>query len=160
MYSDYAFSSNGFTYTQGYNQLDGAAALVFARERHVFTDGDRQRGRNQMAVIKAVINDLATSDMLKNYKQVLNEISSNIVTSMTYDEISELVQFQLSDMKEWDIQTYSVNGSDSMATTYSGGAEELYVMVPDESTIEQAKQYLADMYAGKTITVQTDDAEQ
>ena len=25
---------------------------------------------------------------------------------------------------------------------------------------EQAKQYLADMYAGKTITVQTDDAEQ
>lgn len=160
VYSDYAFSSNGFTYTQGYNQLDGAAALVFARERHVFTDGDRQRGRNQMAVIKAVINDLATSDMLKNYKQVLNEISSNIVTSMTYDEISELVQFQLSDMKEWDIQTYSVNGSDSMATTYSGGAEELYVMVPDESTIEQAKQYLADMYAGKTITVQTDDAEQ
>lgn len=159
VYSDYSFYSNGYSYTQGYNQLDGAAALVFARERHAFSDGDRQRGRNQMAVIKAVINDMATSDMLKNYKEVLNEISANIVTSMSYDEISELVQFQLEDMKAWDIQTFSVNGYDSMATTYSGGSQELYVMVPDESTIEKAKEYLADMYAGKTIHVETEEEQ-
>lgn len=160
VYSDYSFYSNGYSYTQGYNQLDGAAALVFARERHAFSDGDRQRGRNQMAVIKAVINDMATSDMLKNYKEVLNEISSNIVTSMSYDDISELVKFQLEDMKAWDIQTFSVNGYDSMATTYSGGSQELYVMVPDESTIDKAREYLADMYAGKTIHVETEEEQQ
>ena len=67
--------------------------------------------------------------------------------------ISNLVMFQLDDMKPWDIQSYSVNGYDSMATTYSGGAQELYVMEPDMSTVDQAKQYLADMYAGKTIKV-------
>lgn len=153
VYSEYAFESYGYEYKQGYNHLDGEAALVFARTRHAFLDGDRQRGKNQMAVIKAIINDMATSDMLKNYTEVLDEISNNIVTSMTYDEISELVKFQLSDMKGWDIQSYSVNGTDGMAETYSAGSEELYVMIPDEATVEQAKQYLADMYAGKTITV-------
>lgn len=159
VYSDYSFSSNGFSYTKGYNHLNGEAALVFARERHAFTDGDRQRGRNQMAVIKAIIDDMATSDMLKNYTEVLDEISENIVTSMSYDDISELVQFQLSDMKAWDIQTYSVNGSDSMATTYSAGSQELYVMIPDEDTVEQAKQYLQDMYDGKMIYVETVESE-
>ncbi len=153
VYSEYAFESYGYSYKQGINHLDGEAALVFARTRHAFLDGDRQRGKNQMAVIKAIINDMATSDMLKNYTEVLDEISNNIVTSMTYDEISELVKFQLSDMKGWDIQSYSVNGTDGQAETYSGGSEELYVMIPDEATVEQAKQYLADMYAGKTITV-------
>lgn len=153
VYSEYAFESYGYSYKQGYNHLDGEAALVFARTRHAFLDGDRQRGKNQMAVIKAIINDMATSDMLKNYTEVLDEISNNIVTSMTYDEIAELVKFQLSDMKGWDIQSYSVNGTDGMAETYSGGSQELYVMIPDEATVEQAKQYLTDMYAGRTITV-------
>lgn len=153
VYSEYAFESYGYVYKQGYNHLDGEAALVFARTRHAFTDGDRQRGKNQMAVIKAIIDDMATSDMLKNYTEVLDEISNYIVTSMTYDEISDLVMFQLSDMKGWDIQSYSVNGTDGMAETYSAGSQELYVMIPDQSTVDQAKQYLADMYAGKTITV-------
>lgn len=153
VYSEYEFESYGHYYKQGYNQLDGESALVFARTRHAFLDGDRQRGKNQMAVIKAVINEMATSDMLKNYRQVLNEISQNMVTSMSYDEIADLAMFQLSDMEAWDIQSFSVNGYDGEATTYSAGSQALYVMIPDESTVEQAKQYLKDMYAGKRITV-------
>lgn len=153
VYSEYEFESYGHYYKQGYNQLDGESALVFARTRHAFLDGDRQRGKNQMAVIKAVINEMATSDMLKNYRQVLNEISQNMVTSMSYDEIADLAMFQLSNMKAWDIQSFSVNGYDGEATTYSAGSQALYVMIPDESTVEQAKQYLKDMYAGKRITV-------
>ena len=127
--------------------------MIFARQRKMFSDGDRQRGKNQMAVIKAVIEDLASSDMLKNYKSVLDEISDSMVTSVSYDEISDLAQFQLADMKPWDIQTYSVNGSDSMNVTYSGGSEMLYVMVPNQDTVNQAKQYIKDMYDNKKITV-------
>lgn len=157
VYSEYEFESYGHYYKQGYNQLDGESALVFARTRHAFLDGDRQRGKNQMAVIKAVIDDMATSDMLKNYREVLNEISQNMVTSMSYDEIADLAMFQLSDMRGWDVQSFSVNGYDGEETTYSGGSQALYVMIPDESTVEQAKQYLKDMYAGKRITVVTEE---
>lgn len=153
VYSDYAFSAHGYSFQQGYNQLDGKGALIFARQRKMFSDGDRQRGKNQMAVIKAVIEDLSSSDMLKNYKSVLDEISESMITSVSYDEISDLAQFQLNDMKPWDVQTYSVNGSDSMNVTYSGGSQMLYVMVPNQDTVKQAQQYIKDMYNDKKITV-------
>lgn len=153
VYSDYDFSSGSYTFHKGYNELDGEEALAFARTRYAFIDGDRQRGKNQMAVIKAIINEMATSDALFNYTDILDAISDSMITSMTYDEISELVRFQLNDMEPWDVLTYSVNGSDSSNTTYSGGSQMLYVMVPDYSTVEQAKQYLADIYADKTIEI-------
>ena len=40
-------------FQQGLNHLDGRQALAFARERDAFDDGDMQRGRNQMLVIRA-----------------------------------------------------------------------------------------------------------
>ena len=53
--SDYAFTSGGYQFQQGTNVLDGEAALTFCRERYAFSSGDRQRGRNQMAVIEGII---------------------------------------------------------------------------------------------------------
>ena len=53
MYSDQAFTSVGSpgyydptTFVEGWNHLDGKAALAFARERHAFKTGDVQRGIN------------------------------------------------------------------------------------------------------------------
>ena len=43
LYDDY------FSFTEGMNyNVDGQAALAFCRERYSFSDGDNQRGRNQM----------------------------------------------------------------------------------------------------------------
>ena len=47
LYDDY------FSFTEGMNyNVDGQAALAFCRERYSFSDGDNQRGRNQMAMIR------------------------------------------------------------------------------------------------------------
>lgn len=154
VWSDYEFSSAGCHYTYGYNDLNGEKALIYARTRYAFATGDRQRGKNQMAVIEAVINKMVSSDILYNYTDVLDAISDSMVTSMTYDEISELVKFQLNDMQGWDIISYSVNGYDSSNTTYSTGSQMLYVMVPNEETVNQAKEYLAQMYAGEKIVIE------
>lgn len=154
VYSDYDFSTGRYHFTKGYNNLNGEEALAFARCRYAFATGDRQRGENQMAVIEAVINKLVSSDMLYNYTDTLNAISDSMITSMTYDEISELVKFQLNDMQGWDIMSYSVNGYDSSNTTYSTGSQMLYVMVPNEETVEQAKEYLSQMYAGEKIVIE------
>jgi len=153
VYSEYDFKAEHYSYHKGYNELNGGEALEFARTRYAFIDGDRQRGKNQMAVIKAVINEMATSDALFNYTDILDAISDSMITSMSYNEISELVKFQLNDMRGWDVVTYSVNGFDSSNTTYSGGSQMLYVMIPDESTVEQAKQYLEDIYDNKEVSI-------
>ena len=42
-------------------------------------------------------------------------------------------------MPNWNIETFSLDGSNSFNYTYSYSASKLYVMEPDTSTIEQAK---------------------
>lgn len=153
VYSDYEFSIEGYHFVQGYNMLNGEEALFFARARKAFLDGDRQRGRNQMAVIEAMIAKAVSSDMLQNYTDVLDAVSDSMITSMTQDEITELVQFQLNDMRGWDIVTCDVNGYDGSGVTYSGGSQELYVMIPDEASLEQAREYLRQIYAGETVVI-------
>jgi hypothetical protein len=42
-------------------------------------------------------------------------------------------------MSGWDVEAYSVNGKGSMTATYSYPGQNLYVMIPDMSTVETAK---------------------
>lgn len=151
VYSEYDFTSvDGYSYKKGYNMLDGRLTLSFARERHAFGSGDRQRGKNQMAVIKAIIDKCTSTDALLNYESVLGAIADSIATSMSKDEITDLIKMQLSDMKGWNIVTYSVDGKGDNLMTFSLTAPN-YVMVPTEATVIKAKEYLAKIYAGEKI---------
>lgn len=147
IYSEYEFTTihGGYHYVKGYNHLNGIQALGFARERYSFGSGDRQRGKNQMAVIKAMINKMMTSDMLINYTRVLNAVSASMATDMSYDEITDLVKMQLETMPTWDIQSFSVDGTGDNLPCFSLSSPN-YVMIPDESTVNRAKEYLNNIY--------------
>lgn len=156
VYSEYAFSTTSYgnyTYQKGYNYMNGDQALAFARERHAFGSGDRQRGKNQMAVIEAVVKKATTSTaMLTNYTNILNSVSSSVATDMPYSVISKLVQQQLKDMAAWDIQQYSVDGTGDNLMTFSLSSPN-YVMVPNEKTVAQAKSYIKQMYNDEIVKV-------
>ena len=142
VYSAYDFTAGGYQYTAGMNQLDGEAALAFARERHAFSEGDRQRGSNQMEVIKAVIQKAMSPTILTNYLTILGSVQSCVDTSVPYSVIADLVREQLESGASWQIESFSVNGSDAHSTTYSMN-QNLYVMIPDDETVWQAKGKLA-----------------
>ena len=55
---------------------------------------------------------------------------------------------QLEDNLAWTVTSYSVDGSDATSTTYSMN-QQLYVMIPDETTVQEAKNKLADL--GNTV---------
>ncbi|MGN0380142.1 MAG: LCP family protein [Butyrivibrio sp.] len=151
VYSEYDFTSvHGYHYDKGYNTLDGEQALWFARERHAFGSGDRQRGKNQMAVIQGIIKKFTSTDALLNYNEILNAVSDSMATSMSHDEITDLIKMQLSDMRGWDIVTYSVDGTGDNLPCYSLSSPN-YVMIPTQSTVDKAKEYLRDIYAGQRI---------
>ncbi|MEI2779049.1 MAG: LCP family protein [Tetrasphaera sp.] len=59
-------TSNGLTITKGWNDLDGAQALLFVRERYSLSEGDISRGRRQMAFIKALLVKTLTPGVLLN----------------------------------------------------------------------------------------------
>ncbi|MGN0384196.1 MAG: LCP family protein [Eubacterium sp.] len=158
VYSEYDFSTQqtwGYHFNQGYNHVDGEGALAFARERYAFAEGDRQRGKNQMAIIKAVIEKMTSStSMLTNYVNILNAIAKSMATDMPYEKIGDLVKMQLDSMPSWDVQTCSVDGTGASKATFSMSSDLLlYVMVPDESTVTQAKEYISQMYRNERISV-------
>lgn len=127
----------GYYYCQGENDLDGAEALSFARERYAFEDGDRQRGRNQMAVIKAVIEKAMSPSLLINYADIMASVSGSFETSMPYDTIAELVRDMLDNGLTWNIVSASVDGTGDYQIPYSMSTEA-YVMIPDQSTVDAA----------------------
>ena len=63
----YAFSIGGYTFTQSVMELNGDQALMFARERKSFAEGDRERGRNQMRVTQGMIDKATSPAILTSY---------------------------------------------------------------------------------------------
>lgn len=126
-------------YTVGMNHLTGIEALAFARERYAFPAGDYERGRNQMAVIKAMINKITSADMLYNYSSVLDSISDAFQTNMSAEDIYSLVRMQLADDREWVIEDYTVTGIGTMGITYSMPGVSINITEPNMATVEEAK---------------------
>ena len=153
VYSEYSFSAGGYSFSAGNNNLNGKEALAFSRERYSFSAGDRQRGKNQQAVITGIINKMISPSIITNYTSILNAVSGSFQTSLSTSEIQSLVKMQIDDMSSWDIQTYSLDGTGASKSTYSSGSTPLYVMIPDQSTVTQAKTYIDAMENGQRISV-------
>ena len=157
VYCDEAFTSVGSPgyydptdFEEGWNHLDGAAALAFARERHAFATGDIQRGINQMKVIDAMLDKIKSPALLTSYSRLLAAVSDNFVTSLSSNQITALVRMQLSDFAAWDIENYSVTGSSSSSThCYSAQGQKLYVMKPDEDSVAGAQELIQSVLSGE-----------
>lgn len=135
--SDYAFSTGLHTFKQGENYMDGEAALDFARERYAFAAGDRQRGRNQMAVIEAVIEKAVSPALLTNFSQIMDSVQGSFETNIPYDLMAEVVRTQLDEGGTWKISRYSVDGSGASKRPYSMSTNA-YVMIPNYDTVNTA----------------------
>ena len=147
------------TFAEGWNHLDGKSALAFARERHAFKTGDIQRGINQMKVIDAMANKLKSPALLMGFSKLMDAAADCFVTSLSQEQISALVRMQLGDLANWDIQSYTVTGSGAKSSKcYSAKGQSLYVMKPDENSVNEAKALIAAVLGGEdklTSTSQT-----
>lgn len=142
VYSQYTFTTTegGYYIKKGTQHMDGQEALAFARERYKLPGGDRDRGKNQQEVIKAMISKVVSPSIITNMTSIIKTVSSGVETNFATDEISSLVQMQLTDMASWDITTISVDGTGANMATYSYGSQKLYVMVPNQDTVTAAQE--------------------
>lgn len=151
--SDYAFHVDpDFDYVVGENNLSGIEALAFARERYSFAEGDRQRGKNQMAVITGVIQKLQTPAVLYHFSDLMSGLEGSFETDMPYSDLSTLVRNQISAGGSWDIQTYSVDGTGMRASTFSM-SKQVYVMQPNEADVEQAKAFIEAVKNDEVVSI-------
>ena len=125
--------------------LNGEEALAFSRERYSFEDGDKERGRNQMRVITGIINKVLSPAIISNYSELMDKLHVSFQTNMADEQIISLVRMQLDDMSPWTIQQQSVNGNGQ--TLYSPiYGSDLYMMVPDDKSVENAKVKINELY--------------
>lgn len=133
-------------YTVGAQKVDGDCALRFARERKTYMTGDRHRGENQQQVITGIINKMSNSkDYVLKLPRILDIAADSFETSLSRDEITRFIRMQLEDKPKWKVESISVDGVGELLPTYSMGANlPLYVMIPYENSLTEAKSKITD----------------
>ncbi len=148
--------------TEGRNHLDGERALAFARERYAYIDGDNQRVRNQQMVLKAIFDKATSPEIIVNYPNLLQALESAFDTTLTQDEITNFIKYQIQARPGWKFESYQLSGEDAMLFCPSLG-QEAYVTVPDPNTTALAHDKIMAVLDGKdadTVTEPQSAAQQ
>ena len=153
VYSEYSFVSyiDNYKFYKGFNNMNGKEALAFARERKSLPNGDIDRGKNQEAVIEAIIRASTSKEMIYKYSSVLNALNGSFQTNLTDKDITSFIKKELTNPGGWTITSKNITGTGQMNYTYSYSAQKLYVMIPDEDSINEVKKAIDEVINGKTL---------
>ena len=138
-------------FPKGKIHLNGHQALMYARERQAFADGDVQRVKNQQKVIDAIIAKMTSSTtLMSSYTDLLEAVSANFSTNLDRKSISRIVKMQLSDMRGWSSESQNLVGYSDMSTKcYSLPGWKLYVMKQDPESVKKNSEKIKDFLNNK-----------
>ena len=136
---------------QGENHFNGQQALAFSRERQNVDGGDFQRGRNQQAVITAMIKKAISPAILTGANGILNSISGNVDMNMSIDQIQELIKSQLAEGGAWKIKSMSAEGTGDTQSCYSMPDSLLYVTQPNMDSVAAIQSAIAAVKQGQVF---------
>ncbi len=143
-----------YHFVRGENECDGDKTIAFARERKAFAAGDFQRGRNQMAVIKGIIQKASSPAILTKYSAVMDAVSDLFLTNIPNKAISDLVKMQLSNNTPWNIQSYGINGdTDEKRHLEVVGAYNASIVLPYVDDISNASAMINKVLSGDIFDV-------
>lgn len=157
VYSEYAFttsknSEHVMDVQQGINHFDGEEALAFSRERENVPGGDNQRGKNQQAVITAMIKKMISPQMLMKANSIIDDVSGNVETNMSQEQIQSLIKTQLNRGGSWNIYSVAAEGIGGKDICYSAASSgPLYVTYPDEESVANIQDLINRVEAGEVI---------
>lgn len=139
-----------YHFDKGTITLNGVTALVFARERHAFGDGDFQRIANQQKIIKGMIKKIASPAILTHYDQLLEDMTGFFETNMSSDEIYALIKMQLDDFASWEIISTAPLGTPGYEYSYAS-ASNASVILTEPNSVEIISGKIKEMLSGKKM---------
>lgn len=145
----YATTNSLYSVHEGINHLNAEQALAFARDRYSYTEGDRQRTKNQQQVLMGIVKEATKPSVITNYAAIMDTMANTFSTTMSNEEITDLIKYQLNNNPTWKMEQYMVDGTgDTLMCAELGDAAS--VMVPDQSTVKIAKDKINAVLAGKS----------
>lgn len=158
VYSDYEFNSiDNYHYSKGYNAVNGEEALSFARERKAFAAGDRQRIKNQQALLKAIFEKCTGKAIITRYSKLLDSLDGSFVTNIKMSRLTSLIRLQLVKNYTWNMVVNSLSGTDSSNYTYSAPSQKAYVMEPVTESVEHAHDLIRKVLDGGILEKEETD---
>lgn len=154
VYSDQSFTTmhGGYNIVKGMNTLSGEQALGFSRERYALSGGDNDRGKNQQAVITAMIEKAISPAIITGATKIMASVSGNVDTDMPQADIQSLIKSQLSNGGGWNIQSMAATGTGDSQYCYSYSGSKLYVMQPNLSSVNKIKNAIQALENGEVLT--------
>jgi LCP family protein required for cell wall assembly len=146
------FIQRSYYFPEGKLHISGREALAFSRERYAFSDGDLQRGRNQMEVISGIVDRATSTAVLSNLQGFLKAVQNAFITNLSYSDMSKLAKQYQKAGGDWNITTYSVGMGDGDTTQYTYTYGWAWVMWPDYDTVDIAKELIRQVMDGEIPT--------
>ncbi len=154
--SEYAFTTSAdsglvMNVVEGTNHFNGKQALAFSRERQNVPGGDNQRGKDQQAVITAMIKKMVSPAILTGANGIISSVSGNVETNMSEEQIQNLIKQQLAEGGSWNIKSLAAEGTGDSQYCYSYTGMPLYVMQPDQTAVETIRTAINAVESGETL---------
>ncbi|WP_300963867.1 LCP family protein [uncultured Dubosiella sp.] len=134
---------------EGMNHLQGERALAFARERYAYIDGDNQRVRNQQTVLKAIFAKATSPEIIVNYSSLLDAFQGAFDTTLSQDEITTLIKYQIQENPQWKFESYQLTGEGAQLLSPELG-QTAYVTVVDPYSIALAHDKIEAVLKGES----------
>lgn len=150
VYSHYAYSYDGYSFTVGENFVDGEKALRFARARKMLPENELSRGQHQMELIKGIFTKFAENPTYENSMAVLDSLSENFVTNLPKEDFYDAFKLTAKLLPELQtMENHSIEGEykwhyDEVRPTYYQ-----YYYYPAEGEVERVKQDIQNVLNGK-----------
>lgn len=152
VYSHYTYSYQGYSFVEGYNQVDGKKALRFARARKMLPQNELSRGQHQMELIKGIFKKFAENPTYENCLAVLDSLSDNFVTNLPEDDYYDAFKLVVKLLPQ--LQTME---NHSIVGTYQWHYDEVrdgyyqYYFYPNDGQIQRVSDNINAVLDGKEI---------
>lgn len=137
-----------YYFKKGNNHLNGKQALAFCRERKSLASGDVARTYHQQLVLEGILNKVLSKNIITKYTNLLNSLEGKFVTNIGTKNITKLVKEQIKEGKGWSIDKNTLTGTGAYDYTYAYKKTKAYVMVPDEDSLNEAKDKIKTILEG------------
>ena len=136
---------------KGMNHFNGAQALAFSRERIRLAGGDSDRGKNQQAVITAMLQKMMTPSILTSATSIMTKVGDSVETNFTSEQIQRIVADQLDAGSSWNITSIAATGRGDTQYCYSYRGKPLYVTWPNIDSLNEIKGLVQKVMNGEVI---------
>ena len=96
-----------------------------------------------------IVNEATKPSVITKYASIMDAMANTFSTTMSNEEISDLIKYQINNNPKWKMEQNMVDGTgDTLMCAELGDAAS--VMVPDQSTVKMAKDKINAVLAGKS----------